>query len=127
MSASSYAYPTTSSSTVGTSARYTSFKVSPPPDTPDADPHDAAAGGVWVDPPEYFTQIVYPAYLKAYGGMFKDGDVEHGALRKDWENQVQVLRPLEGADEMSRAFELSCEAIVRSVREGAGRPIGGRE
>ena len=30
-----------------------------------ADPNDAAAGGVWTDPPNYFEQIVYPAYVKA--------------------------------------------------------------
>ncbi|GFZ50946.1 hypothetical protein JCM24511_08704 [Saitozyma sp. JCM 24511] len=77
-------------------------------------PDDAAAGGVWVDPPNYFTNIVYPAYVKAHAEMFESGDVENGQLATAWEDRVEVLRPLEGAEEMTKAFESSCEAICQA-------------
>lgn len=35
-------------------------------------------GEVWQDPPFYFDQIVWPAYLEAHAGMFECGDPEHG-------------------------------------------------
>lgn len=37
-------------------------------------------GEVWEDPPFYFDEIVWPAYVEAHGRMFERGDVEHGAL-----------------------------------------------
>lgn len=36
-------------------------------------------GEVWVDPPFYFDEIVWPAYLEAHARMFANGDVEKGA------------------------------------------------
>ena len=36
-------------------------------------------GQVWEDPPFYFDEIVWPAYLEAHARMFADGDVETGA------------------------------------------------
>ena len=39
-------------------------------------------GEVWEDPPFYFDEIVWPAYVEAHGRMFERGDVEHGALVK---------------------------------------------
>lgn len=97
--------------------------MSLPDDAPDEDPDDAAAGGVWVDPPNYFTNIVYPAYVKAHAEMFESGDVENGQLATAWEDRVEVLRPLEGAEEMTKAFESSCEAICQAVREGKGTEL----
>ena len=35
-------------------------------------------GEVWQDPPFYFDQIVWPAYVEAHAGMFECGDPEHG-------------------------------------------------
>ena len=83
------------------------------------DPDDAAAGGVWVDPPNYFDQIVYPAYVKAHEDIFERGDVEKGALRPAWEG-LQVLAPLEGEEEMTKAFQLSCQIILEACRNGTG-------
>jgi nicotinamide/nicotinate riboside kinase len=79
-----------------------------------SDPDDAAAGGVWTDPPNYFEQIVYPAYIKAHEQIFENGDIEQGAVRSDWEG-LQVLQPLEGPDEMTRCFEKSCEIIQMAL------------
>lgn len=77
----------------------------------EADPDDAAEGGVWVDPPQYFDKIVWPGYVKAHADIFDSGDVERGQLNDDWKT-LKVITPLEGSREMTRAFELSCEAIM---------------
>ena len=37
-------------------------------------------GEVWQDPPFYFDQIVWPAYLEAHAGMFEHGDPVHGKV-----------------------------------------------
>ncbi|KAK0528264.1 ribosylnicotinamide kinase [Tilletia horrida] len=36
---------------------------------------------VWQDPPGYYDNIVWPAYVLAHKGMFENEDVENGALR----------------------------------------------
>ncbi|KAH9979098.1 P-loop containing nucleoside triphosphate hydrolase protein [Lactifluus volemus] len=38
-----------------------------------------AEGAFWKDPPGYFEQLVYPAYLDAHRSMFTDGDIEGGS------------------------------------------------
>ncbi len=48
------------------------------------DPLLAIAGDVWSDPPNYFSEIVYPAYVEAHKHMFTNGDVEKGALLPQW-------------------------------------------
>ncbi|WFD21164.1 hypothetical protein MCAP1_003424 [Malassezia caprae] len=45
-------------------------------------------GQVWEDPPFYFDEIVWPAYVEAHGHMFEQGDVEHGALVKTSTNDA---------------------------------------
>lgn len=35
-------------------------------------------GSFWVDPPGYWDDIVWPAYLKAHRDIFQNGDVSHG-------------------------------------------------
>jgi nicotinamide/nicotinate riboside kinase len=35
-------------------------------------------GNLWRDPPQYWEQIVYPAYFRAHSDLFEGGDVEHG-------------------------------------------------
>lgn len=92
-----------------------SFRVSPlsqaVPLKPD--PDDAAAGGVWTDPPNYFEQIVYPAYTKAHEQIFENGDIEQGEVKADWKG-LHVLQPLEGVEEMTRCFQQSCEVIQKA-------------
>ncbi|KAE8218906.1 hypothetical protein CF319_g7303 [Tilletia indica] len=38
-----------------------------------------AEENVWQDPPGYYDNIVWPAYVLAHQGMFENGDVERGA------------------------------------------------
>ncbi|KAI0823324.1 P-loop containing nucleoside triphosphate hydrolase protein [Trametes gibbosa] len=35
-------------------------------------------GSLWRDPPNYWEQIVWPAYVEAHAGIVEKGDVEHG-------------------------------------------------
>ncbi|RPD63818.1 P-loop containing nucleoside triphosphate hydrolase protein [Lentinus tigrinus ALCF2SS1-6] len=35
-------------------------------------------GSLWRDPPNYWEQIVWPAYVEAHAGMLENGDVERG-------------------------------------------------
>lgn len=61
-------------------------------------------GDVWVDPPNYFDQIVWPAYVKAHRDVFKGGDVEKGEAQG-----MTLLEPADG--DVTEAFEQSCQAI----------------
>ncbi|KAK1922164.1 hypothetical protein DB88DRAFT_536240 [Papiliotrema laurentii] len=69
-------------------------------------PDDAAAGGVWVDPPNYFSRIVWPGYVKAHQGIFEDGDVENGRPLSG----ITLLEPLDG--DMTDVFEAACKTII---------------
>jgi hypothetical protein len=65
-------------------------------------------GTLWRDPPNYWEQIVYPAYLDAHYEMFEDGDVERGRPG----NKVQGLVLLESLEmEMVDAVETCCEVL----------------
>jgi nicotinamide/nicotinate riboside kinase len=46
-------------------------------------------GSLWRDPPHYWEQIVWPAYVNAHRQVFCAGDVEHGAA-------LDGIRLLEG-------------------------------
>lgn len=62
-------------------------------------------GTLWRDPPHYWEDVVYPAYLDAYKDAFVDGDVEHGQPT----DKIEGLILLEGLDiSMSEAVELCC-------------------
>jgi nicotinamide/nicotinate riboside kinase len=86
------------------------------------DPDDAAAGGVWVDPPNYFEQIVYPAYVKAHEMIFEDGDVESGRVREEWKD-LKISAPREGVKEMTMAFDQGCSAMEQHCKNGIPRYI----
>ena len=62
-------------------------------------------GSLWRDPPGYWEDIVYPAYLEAHRDIFADGDVEHGALTKD----LVLLETLDMT--MSEAVDKSCQVL----------------
>lgn len=61
---------------------------------------------MWRDPPQYWEQIVYPAYVRAHQHLFTNGDVENGELN----GQIPDLVMLDGLKEnlsqtLSRAME----------------------
>lgn len=97
------------------------------------DPSLAKAGDVWQDPPHYFDNIVYPAYVDAHKHLFTDQDVEKGQLAPDWYRRVmgrhavageeddkvaEVFTPAEGSEGMQemvakgleRIYEVACKS-----------------
>ncbi|GJJ06036.1 hypothetical protein Clacol_000223 [Clathrus columnatus] len=71
-------------------------------------------GSLWRDPPYYWEQIVYPAYVRAHQHLFTDGDVENGELN----NRVPDLIMLDGTKQdmsqmLSRAMERVLEVSER--------------
>ncbi|KAG8929931.1 ribosylnicotinamide kinase [Tulasnella sp. 418] len=78
------------------------------------DGYITAEGGMWKDPPGYFEQIVYPAYVKAHQEVFEDGDVENGQLSR---KKVSDLILLDGiALNMTEIVEKTCESIEEAVK-----------
>lgn len=90
------------------------------------DPSLAKAGDVWQDPPHYFDNIVYPAYVDAHKQLFENGDVEKGELAPDWYRRVmgreaetveendkiaEVFTPTEGPDGMQDMVTRGLERI----------------
>ncbi|GMK56775.1 hypothetical protein CspeluHIS016_0306150 [Cutaneotrichosporon spelunceum] len=86
---------------------------------------DAAAGTVWMDPPGYFDNIVYPAYVKAHTAVFKDGDVEEGDVLAS--SGVVVIHPPPGEEGMTAALDEACHALLAAalgcVDAGAGESL----
>lgn len=67
-------------------------------------------GSLWRDPPRYWEQIVWPAYVDAHKDMFEDGDVEHGKVNPSFKGQRLLV--IEGMDEsMDRMVEECCELV----------------
>jgi len=66
-------------------------------------------GALWRDPPEYFDQIVYPAYVRAHERMFTDGDIERG--QPNGNVPGLVLIDCEKLD-MDKVFKRACEAVL---------------
>lgn len=66
-------------------------------------------GALWRDPPEYFDQIVYPAYVRAHEPIFTDGDIERG--QPNGTIQGLVLIDCEKL-EMDEVFKRACEAVL---------------
>ncbi|KAG2015833.1 hypothetical protein CC2G_009066 [Coprinopsis cinerea AmutBmut pab1-1] len=72
--------------------------------------YHTAEGALWRDPPGYWEDIVYPAYIEAHRELFTEGDVEHGQLTG---NKVEGLVMLETLNmSMTEAVERSCSTIT---------------
>lgn len=70
--------------------------------------YHTAEGALWRDPPQYWENIVYPAYVEAHRHLFVDGDVEHGKLTSDADKLV-LLETLEMT--MGNAVEKCCSVL----------------
>ncbi|KAF5385768.1 hypothetical protein D9615_002339 [Tricholomella constricta] len=71
-------------------------------------------GSLWRDPPGYWEQIVYPAYVDAHREVFIDGDVEKGMAG----DKVQGLILLESLKmKMSDAVSRVCRVLEEVVRK----------
>ncbi|KAJ8696686.1 ribosylnicotinamide kinase [Pleurotus ostreatus] len=75
---------------------------------------DLLEGALWRDPPQYWENIVYPAYVEAHRHLFVDGDVEHGKLASDADKLV-LLETLEMT--MGNAVEKCCSVLDGALGE----------
>lgn len=74
--------------------------------------YHTAEGSFWTDPPGYWENIVYPAYVRAHEDMFTNGDVEKGEPT----DRVPGLVLLDGElNDMPAIFEQACGAIVEHM------------
>ncbi|KAF8906472.1 P-loop containing nucleoside triphosphate hydrolase protein [Gymnopilus junonius] len=65
-------------------------------------------GSLWRDPPGYWDDVVYPAYVEAHKDLFEDGDVEHGKPT----SKIKDLTLLESLDiSMTEGVERCCNVI----------------
>jgi nicotinamide/nicotinate riboside kinase len=65
-------------------------------------------GTFWRDPPDYWENIVWPAYVDAHSRIFENGDVEHGKPT----GVIEGLVLLETLDmSMTEAVERCCQVI----------------
>ena len=65
------------------------------------------------DPPGYWEDIVYPAYIDAHKDIFMDGDVEHGQLT----STVSGLTLIESLEiSMSDVVEQCC-SVLKEIAE----------
>ncbi|KAH8119621.1 P-loop containing nucleoside triphosphate hydrolase protein [Phellopilus nigrolimitatus] len=70
-------------------------------------------GTLWRDPPHYFEQIVYPAYIRAHERIVEGGDVEAGAPSGFVKRLVLIECEKISMDEV---FEKACNAILEVSR-----------
>jgi len=69
-------------------------------------------GQLWRDPPNYWEQIVWPAYTEAHKLIFENGDWESGASSGNVEDLL-IIDELEAG--MTRAVNEVCEKIKHVV------------
>ena len=69
-------------------------------------------GALWRDPPNYWEQIVWPAYVRAHTDMLEGGDIEHGQPN----GKVGDLVLIESLSQsMGDVLDLVCSKLVEAV------------
>jgi hypothetical protein len=72
-------------------------------------------GSLWRDPPHYWEQIVYPAYIEAHSEIFEGGDVENG---NPTGHKVENLILIQGLEmEMSDVVENCCSTLLEQAKK----------
>ena len=70
---------------------------------------DYIEGALWRDPPHYWEQIVWPAYVAAHQDIVEKGDVERGESN----GRVSGLVIIEGLEmSMSEMVEQVCGRVL---------------
>ncbi|THV06701.1 P-loop containing nucleoside triphosphate hydrolase protein [Dendrothele bispora CBS 962.96] len=72
--------------------------------------YHTAEGSLWRDPPHYWEQIVWPAYIEANQEIFQNGDLENGAPS----DKVKGLVLVEGT-QMKDIINESCVALKEAL------------
>ncbi|ODV60596.1 ribosylnicotinamide kinase [Ascoidea rubescens DSM 1968] len=47
--------------------------------------------GLWIDPPNYFDDLVWPSYIKYHKHLFENDDMERGELSVNYKDSIQLL------------------------------------
>jgi len=69
-------------------------------------------GTLWRDPPQYWENIVYPAYARAHQELFEDGDLESSVLT----GKVPDLLMFDGKDmSMTELLDRACRGVSNAV------------
>lgn len=84
---------------------------------------------MWQDPPGYFDDVVWPAYVLAHEQMFSGQDVERGDVVKVDKDSNEQGAPISNlilleADQMSldELVERSCGEILQVIEDSQRRP-----
>ena len=71
---------------------------------------------MWQDPPSYWDDIVYPAYVDAHKELFEDGDVENGKLNKSGEEiKLEMIEGLKVP--MVDIIERCCRLLLAEMEK----------
>ncbi|KAF8524848.1 P-loop containing nucleoside triphosphate hydrolase protein [Hysterangium stoloniferum] len=71
-------------------------------------------GALWRDPPNYWEQIVYPAYVRAHRHLFEGGNVEDGKLN----DKVPGILLFDGSQvSMQEMLDKAMEKVIRTSNE----------
>lgn len=77
-------------------------------------------GGYWQDPPYYWQDIAWPAFKKAYAGLFVDGDAEHGTILSDKIPDLLVLNGTEMS--MTEQLDKMCQRVAEVAQKELKAP-----
>jgi len=79
--------------------------------------YHTAENTLWRDPPFYFEQIVWPAYVEAHKALFEGGDVE-GKLVADGEGvKVRGLVELDGRSNPGVMLDKACPTVLEVLEK----------
>ncbi|KAG8978180.1 ribosylnicotinamide kinase [Tulasnella sp. 427] len=70
----------------------------------------ALEGGYWLDPPNYWDGIVWPAFKKAHAALFADGDAENGTTLSEKIPDLLVLSGTETS--MDQLLGQMCQGVI---------------
>ena len=86
--------------------------------------------GFWQDPPGYFEEVVWPGFVKAYGDLFLEGDVE-GRSKEDEVNESGIaVGPLLGDEIQEHSKEkagMELERLLHWIVDLLENAIVGRK
>jgi len=71
-------------------------------------------GDLWQDPPGYWDQIVYPAYIRSHKDMFEGEDVEKGEMKEEVKKKIVLLDGM--SSDLQELLDRSCQAVLDFVR-----------
>ena len=75
---------------------------------------DGTEGALWRDPPNYWEQIVWPAYVEAHEHIFENGEIERGSPS----GKVKDLILIEGMEKsMAETIELVCSRLAEVAQK----------